>query len=502
METGDVGQERGDAALVRVDASSGADDASLETIDASTQPDDASTQLGDASNEATDAAAEPQDASAEPSIDAALSQQDASSVEPPDASTASTDAGVGSPDASVCAASCSDPVDCPAPGGECAAAVCVQNCCALENVADGVAVMMQMAGDCLVVLCDGAGGTRSAADDLDVPADQNECNVGACANGVPVQTHKPAGTPCSSNGGTSCDANGNCFGCQLDADCPPSTPRCSANHQCVQCLADADCSAVPGATCDVAAGTCLAPPCANRQQDFEETDVDCGGPTCSKCASGKRCLSDRDCVGAMCSATGVCTDRLVISQVQTRGDNGGNDEFVELYNPTPGSVVFDSTWVLKARSANTDVTQCGTTSLATRFSGGGQTIPPSGHILFANSTVPAYNGAVSPDGTFSVGIPDAASVVLYHGNMVIDSVCFSYDTTTQTTLTTCSVAYICEGAAAQNPHNNQTSSNTDASLERKPGGSAGNGQDTGDSSADFATATPSVPRNLASPPAP
>jgi hypothetical protein len=164
--------------------------------------------------------------------------------------------------------------------------------------------------------------------------------------------------------------------------------------------------------------------------------------------------------------------------------------------------VFDATWELKGRSAVVTTGTCATLLPGTRFNGAGQMIPAHGHLLYANVTAPGYNGPTAADATYTIGIPDAASLVLYHGSDVADALCFYYDTATQTALTTCSVAYICEGAAIQNPHDNTTDTDTDASLERRPGGAAGNEQDTDDNMADFSVNTSPDPHDLASPPTP
>jgi hypothetical protein len=247
-------------------------------------------------------------------------------------------------------------------------------------------------------------------------------------------------------------------------------------------------------------GTCAAS-CTDGAKDGAETDVDCGGGTCKKCSSGEGCSANGDCDTGKCTS-GKCADVLVVSQVQTRGDAGGNDEFVELYNPTSVPVTFDATWVLKARSAITTSNPCTANSLAERFAGAGQVIPPHGHILYVNNTVPPYNGPTPGDGTYTIGVPDAASVVLLHGNAVVDALCFYYDATTQSTLATCSAAYTCEGTPVLNPHDNMSDSNMDASLERRPGGAQGNATDTGNSSADFQTNSAPDPHDLASTPVP
>ena len=43
--------------------------------------------------------------------------------------------------------------------------------------------------------------------------------------------------------------------------------------------------------------------CKNGVKDGDETDVDCGGATCSPCANGKGCLARRDCASLVCSGT-------------------------------------------------------------------------------------------------------------------------------------------------------------------------------------------------------
>ncbi|KAJ1459408.1 10 TM acyl transferase domain found in Cas1p-domain-containing protein [Pelagophyceae sp. CCMP2097] len=48
--------------------------------------------------------------------------------------------------------------------------------------------------------------------------------------------------------------------------------------------------------------------CTNGFLDVEETDVDCGGSTCDKCAIGRDCLRTRDCSEGEC-LNSVCVDR-------------------------------------------------------------------------------------------------------------------------------------------------------------------------------------------------
>lgn len=54
------------------------------------------------------------------------------------------------------------------------------------------------------------------------------------------------------------------------------------------------------------AGTGGAPsPCNDGVKNGAESDVDCGGPTCGKCANGKACGASGDCQSNMCNG-GVC----------------------------------------------------------------------------------------------------------------------------------------------------------------------------------------------------
>ncbi len=202
------------------------------------------------------------------------------------------------------------------------------------------------------------------------------------------------------------------------------------------------------------------------------------------------------------SSTGGGGGVLVLSQVKTRGFSGGNDEWVEIYNAGTASVVFDSSWAVSVRSATGGVATCASTGYGVRFTGGGQTIPPHGHLLYANAAGFSESATTPADGTYPTGIPDAAGVVLVHSTAIIDALCFYYDTPTQQTLACPGSPFTCEGTPVMNPHDNTTSTNDNESLERKPGGSGGNGVDTNDNASDFVTRTTADPHDLASLPVP
>lgn len=154
--------------------------------------------------------------------------------------------------------------------------------------------------------------------------------------------------------------------------------------------------------------------------------------------------------------------------------------------PTPGGtpVLFDSTWSVAFRNA---MGTCGTNAETERTTGTGQLVPGHGYLLLTNSS---YNGAVATDGSYSLGLTDSGSLVLRHAGTLVDALCFQFDAATLTALTTCSPAYVCEGAPLLNPHNNTTTSNQDTGLARRSGN-----LDTQDNSADFLVTAQSNPRN-------
>jgi hypothetical protein len=183
---------------------------------------------------------------------------------------------------------------------------------------------------------------------------------------------------------------------------------------------------------------------------------------------------------------------LVISEIRSRGIGGASDEFLELSNPTSDPVMLDSTWKLEGRS-NT------ATSFSGRWTGTGKVIPAHGHFLVAGT---AYTQVPTADEALSSGIADASAVRLTQAGGVVDIVCYGFDASSTAAFVSDST-YGCQGTpVANNPHNNAASTNTDASLERKPGGAAGNCTDTGDNGADFQLSTPANPQDSASPPTP
>ena len=87
-------------------------------------------------------------------------------------------------------------------------------------------------------------------------------------------------------------------GQETDVDCGgPTCNKCSGGHD---CNSDTDCLS---AKCDN--GKCTDESCSDGTKNGYETDVDCGGGTCPKCINGKTCSVNNDCISGLCTG-GVC----------------------------------------------------------------------------------------------------------------------------------------------------------------------------------------------------
>jgi len=183
-------------------------------------------------------------------------------------------------------------------------------------------------------------------------------------------------------------------------------------------------------------------------------------------------------------------DHLLISEVRSRGAGGASDDFIELYNPTDAPIQLDSSWNIEAIKI-----ELGSITYSKRWVGNGSTVKAHGHYLIAAS---GYTQAPMPDDALAPSITDATGIHLVYGGGIIDTLCYYKDLTTQGLIT----FYACEGGAVLNPHDDTASTDTDQSLERRPGGNFGHCVDTNDNKSDFVVQAPSTPKNAATPPQP
>jgi predicted extracellular nuclease len=166
------------------------------------------------------------------------------------------------------------------------------------------------------------------------------------------------------------------------------------------------------------------------------------------------------------------TTSLVISEFRTRGPLGGNDEFVEVFNPTAAAVDI-SGWKIRGSNAS------GTIGDRATFPAG-TTLGPQCYFLVTNATASTgYSGSVAGNLTYTTGITDDGGLALTRGdNSIVDQA----------------------GMSAGSAFGEGTrlasfgATNGDRAYARTPT----SGSDTGDNATDFVMTTPSGPQNLAS----
>ncbi len=145
---------------------------------------------------------------------------------------------------------------------------------------------------------------QGLACDFDNDCESASCVAGQCGAPVspgcaPVDVDNPSCDDCTQNG---LETDVDCGG---DA-CPPCAVGlgCASAVDCVsgQCAGGQCAPAQPPGCSPVDPDN---PTCADCVKNGLETDVDCGGDSCSPCPSGDQCSADADCVSGTCPL-GVC----------------------------------------------------------------------------------------------------------------------------------------------------------------------------------------------------
>ena len=170
---------------------------------------------------------------------------------------------------------CAVLADCVVSTNVCVTNSCTGNVCTATNVADNTPTAAQTAGDCQEVQCNGAGATKSVANNADVPAsDGNPCTYETCSSGAISTGNEPIDTICQ------------------------TTKFCNGGGACVECTKSTQCTDL-----NCVSNACVAATCTDTIKNGSESDVDCGG-TCNDCKPGKACLIGTDC------ETGICTGNI------------------------------------------------------------------------------------------------------------------------------------------------------------------------------------------------
>jgi predicted extracellular nuclease len=167
---------------------------------------------------------------------------------------------------------------------------------------------------------------------------------------------------------------------------------------------------------------------------------------------------------------------IVISEFRFRGPNGGNDEFVELFNASMAPINVGG-WMIRGSNNNMSP------SVGTRaIIPAGTIIPPGCFFLAVNTAVSGYSGSVAGNLTYATGIADDGGVALTTNVMtqIVDQVGFGSN-----------------GAFGEGQRLTAVTTNVDRGFERRPGGGAGH-VDTNDNATDFREITPGNPQNASS----
>ncbi len=186
--------------------------------------------------------------------------------------------------------------------GDCASGVCDPGSmtCAAPSCADGVSNGDETGVDC-------GGGTCPACGPGDGCASSADCASGVC---------DPATSTCATPSCADAVRNGD----ETSVDCGGGTcPGCGDG---LPCAGGSDCAS---GVCDASTSTCAAPSCRDVVRNGAETDVDCGGGTCPRCADGEDCLRNRDCTSRVCEGSSLLCVAPSCTDARQNGDETGVD---------------------------------------------------------------------------------------------------------------------------------------------------------------------------------
>ncbi|MGZ3405619.1 MAG: hypothetical protein ACXVAN_04180, partial [Polyangia bacterium] len=193
--------------------------------------------------------------------------------------------------------------------------------------------------DCTSMLCNTftglCVGTRCDDGSKDANETDVDCGGGACVACADGKACK-SGMDCMSNicnatshtcAGTLC-ADGVKDGQESDVDCGGAMcPHCLGGKSC-----DGNSDCLSG-QCSTVTHTCAASACENGVKDPGETDIDCGGTSCSGCALTKACLGGSDCLSHFCNAVSLtCVGSQCLDGVKN-----GTETDVDCGGPTCGN---------------------------------------------------------------------------------------------------------------------------------------------------------------------
>ncbi|WP_223643722.1 hypothetical protein [Corallococcus sp. EGB] len=187
---------------------------------------------------------------------------------------------------------------------DCALGYCnAGKCSAADHCASGVVDGDETGIDCGGAKCKPCGNEQGCSRPED-------CASGYCGKetkggvefGSCVQNHCVSGVRDADESGVDCGGKV-CEKCKNGA-------RCAVGADCASGVSD---------------GTfCVPSYCKDRTKSGDETDVDCGGPVCARCGSGKKCKQNSDCVLRQDSYHMYCAQTALLGQIclPSQCDNG------------------------------------------------------------------------------------------------------------------------------------------------------------------------------------
>ncbi len=193
---------------------------------------------------------------------------------------------------------------------ECEKRSCVNNTCQIAYEGNGTLAspVLQSAGNCQKVVCNGMMPPISVADNADVPIDGNACTKDVCTNGVPSNPPEAKDLNC---GGTQvCDGMGRCVGCTAPGQCPGTddfckTRTCSAMGVCGYSYTANGTDTPTGQT----TGDCKVLECdgmGNVKTSVLQSDVPVDGNPCTQdnCSGGGNPSNPPTMINSSCNVNG------------------------------------------------------------------------------------------------------------------------------------------------------------------------------------------------------
>jgi hypothetical protein len=183
-------------------------------------------------------------------------------------------------------------------GTDCETGSCADGMCQAPNCSDGFANGSETDVDCGGGVCDPCLPYHhciASQDCSDLNCLDGVCAPASCSDSVRNQTE------------TDVDCGGLCLACPTGSACATASDCQSTN--CEQSV-------------------CVSLSCTDGKRNVSEADVDCGGPDCAPCDVGQSCSTATDCAGFICDAdtlscrASACDDE-VLNGAESDIDCGG-----------------------------------------------------------------------------------------------------------------------------------------------------------------------------------